>query len=443
MEVGSWALLSAPSVFALIPLLVFIALCFRGKETVSAIFIGIIVGAILLGLDFKSLAGLFQESLGSSPVLIGIIIMLGAGLGVLMTEAHVTHTLVYWIVKRIGVNTQTKGKITLCVCSLLVCALLGTMGGGNAVIAPILIPIMATLGITPTVVAALLKVCGESALIMAPLSGVTLMTMEVTGLSYTQLLTQAALPYSVVWIAGTWFGCIRAQKRTEGKESYPIEEGVGDASARESTSREILTTVAFLVSFLALVVYGVISKQGTNYAVIVMVILAVVVTLFSGLKIDHAVKSIATGMRNNINALLIGITINILLEIIAIGGGFAALASMLEGLAQAGGPSGVMMAASLIGGFGIEASAVAEIKIIAEMFGDMARTVALPMGGFALSIIMASRFTDNLYPGANFANQMLTARCENTAEVLRALYYGNVPILIFIIGMCFVAPILY
>lgn len=369
--------------------------------------------------------------------------MLGAGLGTLMSEAHVTHTLVYWIIKRIGVNTQTKGKITLCVCSLLVCSLLGTMGGGNAVIAPILIPIMATLGITPTAVAALFKVCGESALIIAPLSGVTLMTMEVTGLSYTQLLTQAALPYAIVWIAETWIGCIRAQKRTEGKEAYPIEEGLNDLSSLESTPRQIRTTVAFLVSFIALVVYGILSGQGTNYALIVMIILSIVVTVFSGLSIDHAVESIVTGMKNNINALLIGITVNVLLEMVSLGGGFDALASMLESVAQGGGATGVMMAASLIGGFGIEASAVAEIQIIAEMFGALALSVGLPMGGFVLSIIMASRFTDNLYPGANFANQMLTARCENTIEVLRALYYGNIPILIFMIVMCFVAPALY
>ena len=39
-----------------------------------------------------------------------------------------THTLVYWIVKRIGVNTPTKGKLALVICSILICGLLGTLG---------------------------------------------------------------------------------------------------------------------------------------------------------------------------------------------------------------------------------------------------------------------------------------------------------------------------
>ena len=75
--------------------------------------------------------------------------MVGSGLGVLMTEAKITQTLVYWIVKGIGVNTQAKGKAALLVSSVLSCGLLGTMGGGNSVIAPIMIPILANLGITP------------------------------------------------------------------------------------------------------------------------------------------------------------------------------------------------------------------------------------------------------------------------------------------------------
>lgn len=163
MELGSWSIIQAPSLLALIPLVVMIVLIFRGKSNVSAIMVGVLVGALLLGQDLGAMAKAFATSLGSSTALIGLIIMMGAGLGVLMSEAGVTHTLVYWIVKRIGVNTQTKGKIALVVVSIIVCGLLGTLGGGNAVIAPIMLPIMASLGVTPTVVATLFKVAVRSA----------------------------------------------------------------------------------------------------------------------------------------------------------------------------------------------------------------------------------------------------------------------------------------
>jgi len=212
MELGSWSIIQAPSLLALIPLVVMIVLIFRGKSNVSAIMVGVLVGALLLGQDLGAMAKAFATSLGSSTALIGLIIMMGAGLGVLMSEAGVTHTLVYWIVKRIGVNTQTKGKIALVVVSIIVCGLLGTLGGGNAVIAPIMLPIMASLGVTPTVVATLFKVAGEIGLILGPLTGVTL----------GELMIQAAIPFAVFWLAGAWVGANRAQKRTFGKEGYAL-----------------------------------------------------------------------------------------------------------------------------------------------------------------------------------------------------------------------------
>ena len=183
MELGSWSIIQAPSLLALIPLVVYIVLVFRGKNNVSGIIVGIFLAVLMLGQNLKAVSVGLAASLGSSTALIGMIIMAGAGLGVLMTEAGVSRTMVYWIVKRIGVNTQTKAKIALIICSIIICGLLGTLGGGNAVIAPILIPIMASLGITPSVVASLFKVSGEIGLMVGPLTGVTLITEEVTGLS--------------------------------------------------------------------------------------------------------------------------------------------------------------------------------------------------------------------------------------------------------------------
>ena len=42
MELGSWSLITAPSLLALIPLIVMIVLVFRGKSNVSGMMVGII-----------------------------------------------------------------------------------------------------------------------------------------------------------------------------------------------------------------------------------------------------------------------------------------------------------------------------------------------------------------------------------------------------------------
>ena len=51
MELGSWALISAPSILGLLPLLLFIVLALRGVENLSALIISVALGSILLGWD--------------------------------------------------------------------------------------------------------------------------------------------------------------------------------------------------------------------------------------------------------------------------------------------------------------------------------------------------------------------------------------------------------
>ena len=441
MEMGSWALFSAPSLLALIPLVIYIVMVFMGKDNTSGIIVGIAIAAIMMGQDLKMLAAAFAQSLGSTTALIGVIIMTGAGLGVLMTETRVTHTLVYGIVKGIGVNTQTKAKIALIICSILICGLLGTLGGGNAVIAPIMIPVMASLGITPTVVAALFKVSGEIGLMLGPLTGVTLITMEVTNLSYGQLMIGAAIPFSLFWLGGMWFAVKRTQKRTEGKEKYELGDGITNLDDIVITPKERLTTIAFLASFVLLVAYGIMTKQGTNYALIVMILLAVVISLFARIDIDHAVGSLCKGIASQAHMFVVFVTIDVLLNLVTLGGGFDALSNLLGNVAGDS-PTAVMLIASVVGGFGIEAAAVAEIKIIAEMFGAAAISAGLPMSMFAISILAATRLTGSVYPTTNMIGQLGIAHSNNTKEMLQASWIASGTVVVFILIWAFIGPMI-
>lgn len=440
MHLGSWALIAPPSLWALLPLFIYIVMMFMGKDNVSGLIVGIIVGAVMLGFNFTALSQAFQIGLGSSTAMLGLIILTGAGLGVLMNEARVTHTLVYWIVKRIGVTTATRAKVVLIVCSVLICGMLGTLGGGNAVIAPVMIPILATLGVTPTVATILFKVSGEVGLILGPLTGVTLVTMQVTGLDYLHLLMYATLPFSIVWIAGSWIAANRAQRRTQGLESYSTEETVENIEDMHITPAEKRTTVIFLLVFVLMVVYGICTQQGTNYALIVMLVLALVVALFKRMEIDHVVNSMVKGMASLMNLFVVFVTIELLLEMVDLGGGFTAISNHLGLLAKNGGPMAVMLVASVVGGFGIEAAAVAEIKIITGMFGGLAAQVGLPMGCFAVALLAATRLTGSIYPTSNLVGQLGIAHCRNMKEVLQANWISVVFVWIYILIWAYFGP---
>lgn len=442
MELGSWALVTSPSLLALLPLVAYLIMVFRNKSNLAGLIVGVVVATILTGQNLGGVATAFSTALGSFLGIIGLIIMFGSGLGYLMNKAKVSHTLVYWIVKQIGVNSEKKGMLATIVSSVVICGLLGTLAGGNAVIAPVLIPLVAAVGLTPSAVASLLRVSGEVGLIVGPLTGVTIATMGVTGLSYGQLMLWAVIPFSLVWLGATWFAALRIQKKYKGKEVYEITDDMVDLNSIVITKEEKRTTFLFVVTFIALVAYGIIAKQGTSYAIAVMLILSAIIAISSKMEIDSAIESFVDGASKMTNMFLVFIFFEVMFSMMALGGGFDALGNLLTGLVTGGGKAIVVIVASLVGGFGIEAAAVAEIKIVNDMFASLVAQVGLPMEVWATAILAATRITGSMYPTANLAGQLGIARCNNMKEVLKASWIGAAALWIWVIVWSLVSPMI-
>jgi len=443
LELGKFALISkTPSLWALLPLLAYLIMVFRNKSNLAGLIVGVIVGAIITGQGIANLAGIFAQSLGSFLSIIGIIIMFGSGLGYLMNKTRVTHTLVYWIVKGIGVNNEKKAMLAIIISSIVICGLLGTLAGGNAIIAPVVIPLVAAVGLTPTVVTSLLRVAGEVGLMVGPLTGVTLATMEVTGLSYGKLMLWAVIPFSLVWIIATVIACVRVQKKYKGIEKYELSEEMVDINKVEVTKKEKITTILFIIAFILLVGYGVATGQGTNYAIIVMLVLSAVLIICSRMELDTAIDTFVDGASKMVNMYFIFLFFEVMFTLINLGGGFDALGNLLTNLISGGGKAIVLIIASIVGGFGIEAAAVAEIKLVHEMFINLVNSVHLPMEIWATALLAATRITGSVYPTANLAGQMGIARCTNMKEVLKVCWIGAAALWLWVIVWAFVGPLI-
>lgn len=437
MEIGANALIHGPSLWALLPLLVYIVLIFLNVSNLKAIMLGIIVGAILLGQDLGMLGGAFATSLGSFVAMIGLIIMLGAGLGKVMNAAGVTETIVYWVVKGMKVDSQNKARLAIMVISILICGLLGTLGGGNAIIAPILIPVLARVGLTPTTSATVLKNAGIIGLLWGPLTAVTLTTMELTQMSYLQYMLVAGLPFGIIWLIGTWIASKYTQKETEGKEKYNLTE-LKDIDDIKVTSTSKNATIAFIVTFIILVAYGMIKGIGSSYAIIVELILIFVVALFGKVNPAEAEKELISGVASMAELFLIFVTIDVLLNMVTVGGGFDAMANILQTKFKGINPSFVMLLSSIVGSFGIEAAAVAELKIINDMFLPMVTASGLPLQMFAISLMSATQLTGSIYPTADMIGQMGIARSSNMKVMLKGNWIAMIPVVLYIIIWSFV-----
>jgi hypothetical protein len=69
---------------------------------------------------------------------------------------------------KLRVNNLKRAQIAVMASSFIIVALLGSMAGGNAILAPIVIPIVAALQMTPSTLAVLLHGAGATGLFLGP-----------------------------------------------------------------------------------------------------------------------------------------------------------------------------------------------------------------------------------------------------------------------------------
>ena len=144
------------SLLGLIPLAVYIVLCFTRFGQIFAVIAGMLVAAVIGHHGIMDIAAAVRGGLGSFLGYIGMIILLGAGLGQVLKRTGVVRHLVFMVTERWNINSQNRAFLVVMSCSVIIVSLLGTMAGGNAILAPILIPIAAAVGVTPNAMAVLL-----------------------------------------------------------------------------------------------------------------------------------------------------------------------------------------------------------------------------------------------------------------------------------------------
>lgn len=165
-------------------------------------------------------------------------------------------------------------------------------------------------------------------------------------------------------------------------------------------------------------------------------ILIAVVSLCARISAEEVINATVKGVQSQAGMFIIFITIDVLLQMVTAGGGFTALGNLLSGFSQDS-PTAVMLIASVVGGFGIEAAAVAEIKIIAGMFLGAAQATGLPMSMFAISILCATRLTGSTYPCSNMNGQMGIAGCNNLKEMLQGCWIAVGTVCVFTLAWAF------
>lgn len=403
--------------FALVPLVIYIILAFKDINPVLNVVICVILSAILTNHSLLGMGAVISKSLGSFLALIGFIIMLGSALGAILKKTGVAEDIVITVMKKIGIDTEKKAIISSMITSIVLVALLGTMAGANAIIAPIIIPLVAVIGITPSALSAVLMGAGQTGLFIGPFSPQVVTIMGLTGLTYTQYLFGAGLPVAAICWVVTYFMALRIQKSTKGVYMYEnIEKANLDYVTTKETRR---ATLAFLLSLLALLIYGIYAKSGSAYAVVVMFAVSIVTGIAGGLKLNDIFDTMMEGAGRMIWLFVMFVLFDPFITFVEESGAFTSLVGLLKPLLTSGSKIVFTLVSTLTGIFGIGGAAVAQSVVMDKMFKSLAQGLGLSATLWASILLIGSQITSFAYPEADMLGQMGLARSKDLKNMVK------------------------
>jgi len=400
----------------LAPLLLYIVLVFRDVDILPATAICVIVGGVLSHQTLASFGAAFANAMGSFLALVGLIIMLGRGLGEVLCATQVSHTIVHRIIYGVGVDSEKKAMAGMMAACLVMVGLLGTMAGGNAIIAPIVLPIAAAVGLSRSTVAVIFQAVGEEALILGPFTPPVITLLGLTKIGYGSMLLFVSGPVALITLCVTWCMIQRIQRKTRDTAPY---EAPDDTERFHPTRRSHRATVVFCVLFLAAVLYGIAVKAPTSFVIVIMLGLSLATGLAGGLTLGKILELVVKGMAGNVGLFLLFLLLDPFIVFVQQAGGFNALARLIKPMMEFGGKPVIVVSGGFLGAFGISGATVATMKLLDEMFSPLLSRYGVSLLAWSVALVVATRVNNFVFPGANMVSSLGFAESTDMKSMLR------------------------
>lgn len=403
--------------WGLIPIFLYALLALLGVDVVLATAGALIVAAVMTRTGPIPLGAQLATSLGSLVAVIGVIILLGSALGQVTQETGAAQALIRFVMGRIGLNTRTRVQLGVMLSSLIIVGALGTLAGGNAILAPIIIPVAARTGWRPPAVAAMLHAAGAAGLMTGPFTPPVVTIMAATKLSYGGYLLHAGLPVAAVTIVTGFFMARWIQRHTD--QEYTAADAADTTTGSDSPAAR-RAALALAVVLLALAIYGITEKATYSYALVVMIVTAVATGLAGGLAPKRILAAMYVGAARLIWLFLLFWMLDPMLTLIGKTGAFEAVFTDLKPVLSHAGPWVFLMLIVFLGYLhAVPGAAVAQVVVVNKLFGPVAAALGIAPGVWAVTMLGTSQ-VDQLgpLPGADMIGQMGLARSGSLRMML-------------------------
>lgn len=426
-----------PALLGFIPLIIYIVMALRGKNLTLTVLACVIIGALMTTQTLnpfeilKNFGSTMQASLGSFLAMIGFIIMLGSGMGEVLSETKVAHNIVNLVMTKLKIKSQTTGLLVSMFLSTLLVSTLGTLAGANAILSPIVIPILAGLALTPNALGVALHGAGAAGLFIGPFVPPVVTILELTGMSYSSYLLSTGLPAAaIVWLV-SFYSAKKTQSQTFGINAYDDSDLVSDKL--EATPEMKRGTIVFILCMVILLAGGIAIGAGASYAIVIMLATSFITGLSAGMKAEDILKAVIRGCQRMFWMFLMFCLFDPFIGYVTASGAFSALANLLQPILEGAGEIVFLMVSTLIGIFGISGAAVAQSKVIHELFFPTVQALAIPMTMWSSVILIGSQITSFALPTGDMVGQMGLARSNDLKAMLKNGYRITVCTCLFVL----------
>ncbi|MGI8418438.1 MAG: SLC13 family permease [Nakamurella sp.] len=403
--------------WGLVPIVVYSVLALLSVDVVLATAAALLVATVMSRTGPLALGAQLATSLGSFVAVIGMIIMMGAGLGRVAQETGAAQLLVRVLMQKIGLSTSNRVQVGIMVASWVLVGALGTLAGANAILAPIVIPVAARMKWRPPAVAAMLHAAGAAGLMTGPFTPPVVTIMAATKISYADYLLKAGLPVAAVTVITGFFMVKWIQRHVDSEYSAADAASENTDGLPKSANRAAVT---FVGALLVMTIYGIVGKAPYSFALVVMIVTAALTGLAGRKNPKQTLEAIYAGAGRFIWLFLLFWMLDPLLTLIGKTGAYEAVFTALQPVTSHVGPWLFLM---LILGIGylhaVPGAAVAQVVLVNKLFAPVVVGLGIPPAVWALEMLGISQI-DQLgpTPGADMIGQMGLARSDNLKMML-------------------------
>ncbi|EKT82558.1 permease [Rhodococcus opacus M213] len=411
-------MVDGPTLWGLLPIALYAVLALLGMDIMVATVVAIVSAFLILLPAPDAVADVLGESVGDQITIIGLIIMLGAGLAEVLRATGVAGTIVHAIMRTVGEKNKTAVTLGMMLSCLILVAALGTLAGALAIAVPLLLPIAARMGFTRSATASMIFIGGCAGLALAPFAGSNVAIMDAAEVGYLQYLLYGAGPLAVLSLIMGLLVVPWMQRRTLNDNDFYDAEDLG-ALDHQSTPSSKRATAVFVVALLASIVYATITSAGTTFPLLALPVLAMVTGLAGGLTPHKIAAQIYDGAASLISVFLLFWLLAVLFAAINLIEPFQVILDSYGGKLSGLSPFVFALAIALLGWVGIPGATAAQVVLLDQVFGGLAASVGVGAGTWVVVLLFASKAdTYGPFPNANMIGAMGLARSLNLRNML-------------------------